>query len=153
MTVADDIIYEVRRRAGHTEEELLHLFLVATTPISNGSTQPADGLSPRGKLSERATEAQATHSPIISRLSRGASDMPRGPKSEKRPADAIGNAVMIAKIATGEIDESIPVDDGKDPAAVALGRKGGKARAESMTAKKRSEIAKKAAKSRWQTKP
>jgi hypothetical protein len=60
---------------------------------------------------------------------------------------------MIAKIATGEIDESIPVDDGKDPAAVALGRKGGKARAESMTAKKRSEIAKKAAKSRWQTKP
>jgi hypothetical protein len=79
--------------------------------------------------------------------------MPRGPKSEKRPADAIGNAVMIAKIATGEIDESIPVDDGKDPAAVALGRKGGKARAESMTAKKRSEIAKKAAKSRWQTKP
>ena len=30
--------------------------------------------------------------------------MPRGPKGEKRPADAIGNAVMIAKIATGEIE-------------------------------------------------
>jgi hypothetical protein len=59
--------------------------------------------------------------------------MPRGPKGEKRPADAIGNAVMIAKIAT----------------AVALGRMGGKARAAGMTAKKRKEIAKKAAAKRW----
>ena len=32
--------------------------------------------------------------------------MPRGPKGEKRPADAIGNAVMIGRIATGEIEES-----------------------------------------------
>jgi hypothetical protein len=40
-------------------------------------------------------------------------------------------------------------DDGKDPAAVALGRKGGKARAENLTAKERSEIAKKAAQKRW----
>jgi hypothetical protein len=40
-------------------------------------------------------------------------------------------------------------DDGKNAAAVALGRLGGKARAKGMTAKKRSEIAKKAAKSRW----
>ncbi|TMH18409.1 MAG: hypothetical protein E6H59_01750 [Betaproteobacteria bacterium] len=43
--------------------------------------------------------------------------------------------------------------EGKNPAAVALGRlgglKGGKARAESMSAKKRTEIAKKAAKARW----
>jgi hypothetical protein len=53
------------------------------------------------------------------------------------------------RIATGEIEETLPPDDGKDPAAVALGRKGGKARAAGMTAKKRSEIAKKAAKSRW----
>jgi hypothetical protein len=75
--------------------------------------------------------------------------MPRGPKGEKRPADVIGGAIMIARIATGEIEEGTPPDDGKDPAAVALGRKGGKARAESMTAEKRSEIAKKAAKSRW----
>jgi hypothetical protein len=54
--------------------------------------------------------------------------MPRGPKSEKRPADAIGNAIMIAKIATGEI-EDITTEDGKNAAAVALGRMGGKARA------------------------
>jgi hypothetical protein len=55
---------------------------------------------------------------------------------------------MVGRIATGEIDESPPRDDGKDPAAVALGRKGGKARAEGMTAKRRNEIAKKAAKTR-----
>ena len=67
-----------------------------------------------------------------------------------RPADAIGNAVMIAKIATGEI-EDITTDDGKNAAAVALGRMGGKARAAGMTAKKRSEIAKKAAEKRWKT--
>jgi hypothetical protein len=30
--------------------------------------------------------------------------MPRGPKGEKRPAAAIGNTVMIAKIATGEVE-------------------------------------------------
>jgi hypothetical protein len=50
--------------------------------------------------------------------------MPRGPKGEKRPADVIGAAVMVDRIATGEIDESAPPDDGKDPAAVALGRVG-----------------------------
>jgi hypothetical protein len=74
--------------------------------------------------------------------------MPRGPKGEKRPADVVGNAVHVMKIATGEI-EDITTEDGKNAAAVALGRMGGKARAEGMTAKKRSEIAKKAAKSRW----
>jgi hypothetical protein len=74
--------------------------------------------------------------------------MPRGPKGEKRPADVVGNAVMIAKIAAGEI-EDMTTEDGKNAAAVALGRMGGKARAVGMTAKKRSEIAKKAAKSRW----
>jgi hypothetical protein len=75
--------------------------------------------------------------------------MPRGPKGEKRPADVIGNAIHVMRIATGEIEEGTPPDDGKDPAAVALGRKGGAARAAGMTAKKRSEIAKKAAKARW----
>jgi hypothetical protein len=75
--------------------------------------------------------------------------MPRGPKGEKRPADAIGNAVMIAKIATGEI-EDITTEDGKNAAAVALGRMGGKARASSLTKKQRSEIARKAAVKRWQ---
>ena len=74
--------------------------------------------------------------------------MPRSPKGEKRPADAIGNAIMIAKIATGEIAD-ITTGDGKNAAAVALGRMGGKAGAEGMTAKRRKEIAKKAAKIRW----
>jgi hypothetical protein len=74
--------------------------------------------------------------------------MPRGPKGEKRPGDVIGAAVMVGKIATGEIDD-LTTEDGKNAAAVALGRMGGKARAAGMTAKKRSEIAKKAAKSRW----
>ena len=74
--------------------------------------------------------------------------MPRGPKGQKRPTDAIGNAAMIAKIATGEI-EDITTEDGKNAAAVALGRMGGKARAEGMSARKRTEIAKKAAQSRW----
>jgi hypothetical protein len=75
--------------------------------------------------------------------------MPRGPKGEKRPADVIGNAVHVMRLATGDIDESTPSDDGKDPAAVALGRKGGKARADGLSARKRKEIAKKAAKARW----
>ena len=74
--------------------------------------------------------------------------MPRGPKGEKGPADAIGAAIMVAKIATGEIDD-LTTDDGKNAAAVALGRKGGKARAEGMTAKRRKEIAKNAATTRW----
>jgi len=74
--------------------------------------------------------------------------MPRGPKGEKRPGDVIGAAVMIGKIATGEI-EDITTEDGKNAAAVALGRMGGKARAAGMTAKKRSEIAKGAANARW----
>jgi hypothetical protein len=55
------------------------------------------------------------------------------------------------RVLTGEIEETIPTpeSEGKDPAAVALGRKGGKARAESMSAKRRKEIARRAAKKRW----
>ena len=74
--------------------------------------------------------------------------MPKGPKGEKRPADVIGAAVKVMQIATGEIEENID-DDGKNKAAVELGRKGGKARAEKLTARKRQEIAKKAAQKRW----
>src|SRR5271166_7161938 len=74
--------------------------------------------------------------------------MPVGPKGEKRPADVIGDAIMVAKIATGEIEETIE-DDGKNPAAKALGKKGGTARAKSMKPERRTEIAKKAAQTRW----
>ncbi len=52
--------------------------------------------------------------------------MPKGPKGEKRPGDVIGAAVKVAKIATGEIEEDTEEEDGKDKAAQALGRKGGK---------------------------
>jgi len=77
--------------------------------------------------------------------------MPRGPKGEKRPADVVGNAVHVMRIATGQIEDKVSFleDERKDPAAVALGRKGGKARAEKMTAKQRTNIAKRAAKARW----
>ena len=78
--------------------------------------------------------------------------MPRGPKGQKRPADVNARAVMIAKIATGEIEDvrPTPESEGKDPAAVALGRRGGMARAEAISARKRKQIAKAAAKARWE---
>jgi hypothetical protein len=77
--------------------------------------------------------------------------MPKGPKGEKRPADVIGNAILVAKIATGEIEETIEsADDGKNPAAKELGAKGGKARAQRMTPERRAEIAREAAKRRWE---
>ena len=70
----------------------------------------------------------------------GVKNIPRGPKGERRPANVIGNTVHVMR--------STP-EEGKDPAAVALGRKGGKTRAEGMSAKRRKEIARTAAKARW----
>ena len=72
--------------------------------------------------------------------------MPKGPRGEKRPADAIGRAVHIAKIAIGEIEDER--DDLKS-AAAQLGSKGGKKRAETMSPERRSEIAREAAAKRW----
>lgn len=72
--------------------------------------------------------------------------MPKGPRGEKRPADAIGLAVMIGKIATGEIEDDR--DDLKS-AAAQLGREGGKKRAANMTPERRAEIARAAAAKRW----
>ncbi len=77
--------------------------------------------------------------------------MPKGPKGERRPADVIGNAIKVARIATGE-DTDECADDGKDKAAVSLGSRGGKARAAGMTAAARTTIAKKAAAARWSKK-
>ena len=74
--------------------------------------------------------------------------MPKGPKGEKRPADVVSNAVKIARIATGEDEEEL-TEDGKDKAAQSLGSRGGKARAQKLSARDRSEIAKKAAATRW----
>lgn len=75
--------------------------------------------------------------------------MPTGPKGQKRPADVIGNAIKVAQIATGEAQDE-KLKDGKDPAAKALGAKGGKARAAKLTPEQRAEIARKAAKKRWE---
>jgi hypothetical protein len=64
----------------------------------------------------------------------------------------IGNAVKVMRIATGEESEDYgpdPESEGNDPAAVALGRKGGEARAKALGKRKRAEIARKAAKTRW----
>ncbi len=74
--------------------------------------------------------------------------MPKGPKGEKRPADVIGTAIKVAKIATGEIEDEL-TDDGKNKAAQALGRMGGQARAKRLSKKRRAEIAAMAAKARW----
>ena len=75
--------------------------------------------------------------------------MPKGPKGEKRPADAVGAAVMVAKIATGEIEEEVEV--GKEYARKG-GLKGGRVRAKKLTPERRREIAKKAAQARWSKK-
>ncbi len=74
--------------------------------------------------------------------------MPKGPKGEKRPADVVGTAIKVAKIATGEETDEL-TDEGKSKAAVELGRKGGQARAKSVSPKRRKEIARKAAAKRW----
>jgi hypothetical protein len=72
--------------------------------------------------------------------------MPKGPQGQKRPADVIGTAVMVGKIAVGEIVEIL--SDGKEYAREG-GRKGGKARADSLSPEARSDIARKAAQKRW----
>lgn len=73
--------------------------------------------------------------------------MPKGPRGEKRPADAIGLAVMVGKIATGEVEDKR--DEKLSSAAAEMGRAGGRQRAENMTPERRKEIAQKAAAKRW----
>ena len=76
---------------------------------------------------------------------------------KKRPRDANQLARQIVDEATGQAPPDEQADDGKNPAAVQLGRlgglRGGKARAEKLTAAERSKIAKKAAAARWKRKP
>lgn len=73
--------------------------------------------------------------------------MPKGPQGQKRPADAIGRAIMVAKIATGEIEDTTaaPPTDHHSRG----GKIGGAARAAKLTREQRAEIAKKAAAARW----
>jgi hypothetical protein len=73
--------------------------------------------------------------------------MPKGPQGQKRPADVIGNAVHVMRIATGEIE-----DTKRDPGTEANrkgGLKGGDVRAAKLSPERRTEIAKCAAKARW----
>nr|WP_281719471.1 histone H1 [Nitrosomonas nitrosa] len=72
-------------------------------------------------------------------------------KKPKRPRDPNQLGKLIVDLSVGEADDSenLPDESGKDPAAVALGKKGGKARANSLTPKQRAQIARQAAVSRW----
>jgi len=75
--------------------------------------------------------------------------MPKGPKGEKRPADAISRAVMVMKIATGEVEEGKPSKTAEGNRKGGL--KGGATRAARLTPEERKSIAKKAAATRWGT--
>jgi hypothetical protein len=72
-------------------------------------------------------------------------------KHRKRPRDPNQLGKLVVDIATGEVEDRPPTpeEQGKDPAAAALGRKGGKARAKAMTAEQRAAIAQRAAQGRW----
>lgn len=71
--------------------------------------------------------------------------MPRGPQGERRPADTVAAAIMVAKIATGEIEEKLKEPSGK----VRSGKAGAAARAKKLSQEERSAIARKAAGARW----
>jgi hypothetical protein len=73
--------------------------------------------------------------------------MPKGPRGEKRPADVIGNAVKVMRLATGEEEEDLTPEI--KSAAAELGSRGGKARAAKLSGARRKEIAKAGAKTRW----
>jgi len=72
--------------------------------------------------------------------------MPEGPRGERRPADAIGCAVMVGRIATGEVEN---VSDCSAPINTKNARSGGLARSRNLTKERRSGIAKKASAVRW----
>ncbi len=67
-----------------------------------------------------------------------------GPKGEKRPGDTLANALHVAKLATGEAEETYA-----DPAKRKGGKKGGEARAAALSPDERSQIAQVAAAARW----
>ena len=71
--------------------------------------------------------------------------MPKGPRGERRPANVIGGAIMVARLSVGDIQEQLKEPSGK----VRSGYAGAKARTENLSAEKRQEIARKAAGARW----
>ena len=74
--------------------------------------------------------------------------MPRGPQGQKRPADAVGCAVTVARIATGEISETPKT--ARMPSKRIGGVAGGKARAAVLSPERRKEIAETGAAARWE---
>jgi len=75
--------------------------------------------------------------------------MPKGPQGQKRPADVIGNAVHVMRIATGEVEEDVKTPSKRAMTAAEMGKKGGEARADKLSKRKLKEIARAAAKARW----
>ena len=75
--------------------------------------------------------------------------MPIGPKGEKRPANPIEAGVMVARIAVGDIEEEYAEQPTPTPKRANGGKKGGKARAKSLTPERRAEIAAQGASARW----
>ena len=73
--------------------------------------------------------------------------MPKGPQGESRPGNVVGCAVHVAKIATGEIEDTTKK---RVPSRAAGGKIGGKARAKALSPERRKEIAQVAAISRWE---
>ncbi len=74
------------------------------------------------------------------------------PKRPARPRDPNQLGKLIVDISVGEVEDQrapTPEEQGKDPAAVAMGRKGGAARAAKMDPERRAAIAKAAAQKRW----
>jgi len=82
--------------------------------------------------------------------------MPIGPKGEKRPTNPVESGIMVMRIATGDIEEEY-ADEPRakpptpNPNKAKGGKKGGKARAETLMPEQRSEIASRAAKARWES--
>ena len=71
--------------------------------------------------------------------------MPKGPNGVKRPADVIGAAILVGRIATGDVDDK----PSKAPNRAKGGKAGGKARSGALSPKRRQEIARQAAGTRW----
>ena len=71
--------------------------------------------------------------------------MPKGPKGERRPADVIGAAILVGRIATGDAEDN----PSKAPNRAKGGKAGGAARAKALTAEQRKAISTGAAKTRW----
>lgn len=74
--------------------------------------------------------------------------MPKGPQGQKRPADIIGAAMRVARIATSEESEDLS----PDPGLVARGKRGAEARTRNLTDAEKQQIAQKAARARWGSK-